>query len=285
VPMNDLELGRRFRALRHRLGWRQSDVGAKAGVSQDVVSLVERGRIADVSIRALRRHAEALDAELQLSLWFRAGELDRLVDEGHSAIVGAVTRRLGELGWEVRPEVSFAVYGERGSIDVVAWHAASRVLLVIEVKTELTSVEETLRRHDVKVRLAAGIVRERFGWQPLKVARLLVLPSDTTRRRQARRHDGVLRTTYPLRGVRLRRWLAAPVGSVGGLLFVADTSDGRAVSKAVARKRIHRRKTVPAEAAGRPPEGSDGASTATHDPASSKAGPAPADPALHDEGS
>ena len=165
--MDDAGLGRRFRALRHRLGWRQQDVGDRAGISQDVVSLAELGRVEDVSIRALRRHARALGAELHLELWFRGAELDRLLDEGHAVLVGAVASRLASLGWEVRPEVSFAVYGERGSIDLVAWHAASRTLLVIEVKTELASLEETLRRHDAKARLAAGVVAERFGWRPV----------------------------------------------------------------------------------------------------------------------
>ena len=75
------------------------------------------------------------------------------------------------------------MYGERGSIDLLAWHEASRTLLVIEFKTELTSIEETLRRHDSKVRLAPGIARERFGWDPAVDARLLVLPEDRTARR------------------------------------------------------------------------------------------------------
>ena len=92
--MDDGRLGRRYRVLRHRRGWRQADVGAKAGVSQDLVSLVERGRIENVSVRSLRAVARALDAELRIELWFRAGELDRLVDEGHAALVGAVAQRL-----------------------------------------------------------------------------------------------------------------------------------------------------------------------------------------------
>ena len=82
-----MRLGRRFRALRHRLGWRQSDVGAKAGVSQDLVSLVERGRIPDVSVRALRAVAAALGGDLRIELLFRGAELDRLMDEGHAAVV------------------------------------------------------------------------------------------------------------------------------------------------------------------------------------------------------
>ena len=95
------------------------------------------------------------------------------------------------------------MYGERGSIDLVAWHAASATLLVIEVKTALTS-KETLRRHDVKVRPAAGVVAERFGWKARRVARLLVLPGGSTARAQVRRHDAVLRSALPLRGPALR---------------------------------------------------------------------------------
>ncbi|HEY5629798.1 MAG TPA: hypothetical protein VIR16_09835 [Candidatus Limnocylindrales bacterium] len=150
----------------------------------------------------------------------------------------AVVRRLEALGWEVRPEVSFAVYGERGSIDVVAWHGPSRTLLVVEVKTELTTVEETLRRHDVKVRLAAGVVRERFGWQPARVARLLVLPVGTTPRRQVARHEAAMRSAYPLRGRVLRRWLGAPSGSVSGLAYVPATNIDRDGQRPTSRRRV-----------------------------------------------
>lgn len=239
--MDDAALGRRFRTLRHRLGWRQSDVGEAAGVSQDTVSRVERGLLELVSLPALRRLAAGLGGELRLELWFRGAELDRLLDEGHAALVGAVAARLVSLGWELRPEVSFAVYGERGSIDLVAWHPASRTLLVIEVKTELASIEETLRRLDVKVRLAAAIVRERFGWEPRRVARLIVLPDGTTARAQVRRHDDVLRAAFPVRGPRLRAWLRAPVGSVSGLAFVPFRRGARGSRPPAVRKRIRSR--------------------------------------------
>jgi transcriptional regulator with XRE-family HTH domain len=238
--MDDVGLGRRYRVLRRRLAWRQQDAGDEAGVSQDLVSLVERGRIEEVSVRALRGLARALGAELRLELRFRGAELDRLMDEGHAALVGAVAARLEALGWVVRPEVSFAVYGERGSIDLVAWHPASRTVLVVEVKTELVSVEETLRRHDVKVRLAADVVHDRFGWEPARVARLLVLPDDSTPRRHVMRHDAVLRAAYPLRGAALRRWLRSPAGSASGLAFHAGTSGRRGTGSSVSRQRIRR---------------------------------------------
>jgi hypothetical protein len=239
------------------------------------VSLVERGRIEDVSIRALRRHARAVGGDLRVSLWFRGAELDRLLDEGHAALLGAVSRRLEVLGWEVRPEVSYAVFGERGSIDIVAWHAASATLLVVEIKTELVSVEETLRRHDAKVRLAARVVEERFGWRPRRVARLLVLPDDSTQRRHVRRHAAVLGAAYPLRGPALRRWLAAPAGSVAGLAFQAPTSDARANRPPVSPKRI-RRRSGSDHARGVAPE------PATHDPPSCLPGRLATTPGEHD---
>lgn len=128
-------------------------------------------------------------------------------------------------GWSSQPETSFSSFGERGSIDALAWNPRTRTLLVVEVKTELTSIEETLRRHDVKVRLAPAIARDRFGWDVAAVARLLVLPDDRTIRRQVERHDEILRRAYPVRGWELKRWLSAPEGAVSGLLFLPDADE------------------------------------------------------------
>jgi hypothetical protein len=97
---------------------------------------------------------------------------------------------------------------------------------VIEVKTELTSIEATLRKHDEKTRLAPAIVEERFGWQPASVARLLVLPEHRTARRRVERAKTLLDRTYPLRGWQARRWLKAPVGPGDGLVFVSSTTPG-----------------------------------------------------------
>jgi transcriptional regulator with XRE-family HTH domain len=237
--MDDQRIGRMLRALRHRLGWRQVDVAEAAGLTQDDVSRGERGRMRDVE--KLRRHGRVFDAEIQLSIRWRAGEMDRLLDEGHASIVAWVVGLLGELGWEVHPEVTFAVRGERGSIDVLAWHAPSRTLLVVEVKTELTSLEETLRRHDAKQRLAAAIAVERFGWpSPASVNRLLVLPGQSTPRRHVRRHAAVLDAAYRVRGDAARRWLRSPDGPVSLLIFAPGTHVTRGRRGGVSRRRIRR---------------------------------------------
>ena len=158
---------------------------------------------------------------------WRAGELDRLLDEGYADIVGRVTALLAVHGWQVFPEVTFSEYGERGSIDVLAWHEASRTLLVVEVKTEIASAEELLRRHDVKVRLAARIARTRLGLDPRAVGRLLVIDDGSTTRRRVARLAPVLDRVYPTRGRDVTRWLGAPSGEIGGILLVAADERAR----------------------------------------------------------
>lgn len=251
--MDDVPVGRRFRALRHRLGWRQEDLAERADVSRSVISLVERGRIERLMLGKLRRIARELDAEFPAQLRWRGGDLDRLVDEGHARIVGLVTEVLRAAGWAIRLEVSYAVYRERGSIDVLAWHPTARVLLVVEVKTELVVVEETLRKHDEKARLASRIAGERFGWRPAAVARLLVLPSLSTQRRRVDRHAAVMGAAYPLRGVVLRQWLANPAGPAAGLLFQElGREAGTERQIPLSRKRIRRPRET-STAAEKPP--------------------------------
>jgi hypothetical protein len=125
----------------------------------------------------------------------------------------------------VTPEVSYSEFGERGSIDLLGWHPGQRLLLVVEIKTELTSIEETIRRHDAKTRLAARVAMQRFGWNADHVARLLVLPDERTPRRHVERYADVLDRAYEARGRAVRAWLAKPLGSLSGLIFLSS-ADG-----------------------------------------------------------
>jgi transcriptional regulator with XRE-family HTH domain len=238
--MDDQRAARAVRALRHRLGWRQVDLARTARVSQASVSLLERGRVDGLSIRALRRLCSAMDADVVVLVRWRGGDLDRLLDERHARLGEVVARTLERLGWEVAPEVSYSVYGERGSIDLLCWHAPSRTLLVIELKSELTSIEETLRRFDVKRRLATRIAIERFGWNAAIVGRLLVLPNDRTARRRVAAHALLLERALPNSPAEVRRWLRDPSGSLEGILFVTDNDDPRGRHGRRARKRVRR---------------------------------------------
>ena len=240
--MDDIQLGTRFRALRQRLDWRQDDLAKHAIVSQDVISRIERGQFADMPLRRIRAVALALEAELVVQLRWRGPELDRLVDEGHASLVGRLIELLSAAGWQARPEVSYSIFGERGSIDVLAWHDATRTLLVVEVKTDLVSVEETLRKHDEKVRLAPGIAVRQFGWRPTSVGRLLVLPDDSTSRRRVERHANVMRVAYPVVGGPARAWLRAPAGPIDGVVFLAVHPGRRRAGRSLSRRRIQSRR-------------------------------------------
>ena len=231
-------IGRIGRALRHRLGWRQHDLAGRVGLSQGEISLFERGRIDGMPVRTVRRILSGLDAELVLVVRWRGGDLDRLLDAAHARLGDDLARLLEADGWEVAPEVSYAIFGERGSIDLLAWHADAATLLVVEIKSEITSVEGTFRKHDEKVRLAARIARERFGWAAGVTARLLVLPEHRTVRRHVEDKAALFSRVYPLRNVGVRRWLQSPAGPMSGILFLPNTSDSRAMRTRSMRKRV-----------------------------------------------
>ncbi len=224
--MHDVRIGRLLRALRLRRGLRQLDVALRAGIAQSTVSLAERGHIDALAIRTVRAMFAVVDARFDPVVSWRGGAIDRLLDERHSLLVGDVAKVLRSAGWLVEVEVSFAIYGDRGSIDVLAFHPATRTLLVVEVKTELTSIEETIRRHDVKVRHAAAIAVERFGWSARQVGRLVVLLDGSTARRRVERHRGSLSVAYPDRGSVARRWLRSPSGTLRGLVFMSPSNRG-----------------------------------------------------------
>ena len=132
-------------------------------------------------------------------------------------------------GWVLAPEVSFSVYGERGVIDILAWHAATRTLLVIELKTEIVDVNEVMGTLDRKRRLAPMIARER-GWIPAHVAVWLVVAGSSTNRRRVRSHGTTLRAAFPTRRQTIGS-LAAPAGWAACVpVFLVRFCDPRALS-------------------------------------------------------
>jgi hypothetical protein len=78
-------------------------------------------------------------------------------------------------------------------------------VLVIEVKSEVGDVQETLGRLDVKVRLALGIARE-LGWAATDAIPALVLEDGTSQRRHVGNHPGLFRR-FTLVGREARTWV------------------------------------------------------------------------------
>ena len=208
-----------------------------AGVSQATISVLEAGRLDDLSIRTIRAVFAALGATGTLDVRWKGGELDRLLDEGHAALGGSFVSVLARVGWETAVEVSYSHYGERGAIDILAWQSATRALLVVEIKTELESVERTLRKLDEKRRLAGGVARDRFGWAALDASCVVVLPDVSTARRRVARHDALLGPALPSRGAAVTEWLR-PTGALAGLYFLSSISRTGRIQGAVTPRRI-----------------------------------------------
>ena len=243
--MDDQRVGRIVRALRRRLAWRQSDLARAAHCSQATVSLLERGRLERVSLPVVRRVIAALDASLVIQVHWRAGALERLLDEDHARLVGRVAALLSGVGWEAVIELTYSEYGERGSYDILAFHAASRALLVVEVKTDPPSAESTLRKLDEKARLSPRVARERFPWHAGVVARVLVMPDTSTLRRRTASHPMLFAGVLPARGRSIRRWLAAPIGTLAGIWFLSENEDTSHIRPRGGRQRVRRRDLPP----------------------------------------
>jgi transcriptional regulator with XRE-family HTH domain len=248
VGVDDVRVGRILRALRRRHGWTQKELGQRAKVSQQAISLIERGHGRRLSVETMRRVFGALDARWEPTVSWRGGDLDRLLDAEHARLVGEISRRLIEAGWEVALEVTYSDFGDRGSVDVLAARRDYQAIVVGEVKSELTAIESTLRKLDEKVRIVQGSLgRERFGFKPRSVGRLLVLPSTNVARRRVAGSSDVLEVAFPDRAGRVREWLRAPVGALAGIHFLSDTNPGGDKHVAGGSKRVRGQRRGSAE--------------------------------------
>lgn len=207
-----------MRSLRARHRWRQRDLAVRAGVSRDAVSRVERGHLGGATFSTVARLVAALDATLVVEIRWQGADLDRLVDQYHARLQDITAQRLTASGWMAQAEVSFNHFGDRGSCDVVAWHPATRTILVVEVKTRLGDVQDTLRRLDVKARLGP-VIAGQLNWpRPASVSRALVLAEDRTSRRVVASHE-TLFASFATRGWAAARWLQRPTPGGRALLW------------------------------------------------------------------
>lgn len=169
------------------------------------------------SLATLRRLGRVLDIRIDLYARWRGGSLDHMLGLRHSLLAESVVSFLSNLpGWIVVPEVSFSIYGERGVIDLLAFHVPTGSLLVIELKTWLVDINELVGRLERKTRLARQIASER-GWEARSVSRWVIVRRDVTNARRVAAHRSVLRAAYPDDGRMMRGWLRAPAGQLSVL--------------------------------------------------------------------
>lgn len=216
--MEDIRVGQAIRLVRRRRGWSQAQLALKAGTSQGLISMIERGHLDTVSLRILRRVAAGLDIRVDLTPRWRAGDLDRLLNAKHSELHELVARWFADElpEWVLAPEVSFSIYGERGVIDILAWHEKTGSLLLIELKTAIADVNEMLGTFDRKKRLAAQVARDR-GWEARTVSGWLIVSDTRTNRRRLDAHMAAIRNAFPAGTWAVRRWLRRPKDAISAL--------------------------------------------------------------------
>jgi transcriptional regulator with XRE-family HTH domain len=239
--MDEIAFGRAIRAIRVRKRLTQDALGARAGVSRSAIARIEQGHASRVTIASLDRVAGAMGARVLVKLLWQAEGLDRLLDSRHATTVEEVIRVLGSTGWQVATEVSFSEYGERGSIDVLAFQPEARALLVVEVKTAIGDAQELQSTLDRKVRLAATIARRR-RWEGASVSTLLVMVDSRTNRTTVGRLAVTFGGAFPDRNVAVRRWLAEPEPDrpLRGLWFLNIGTEA-VVTQRVRRRRVRAR--------------------------------------------
>jgi len=219
--MDGRRVGALVRAARARKGLKQEDLARLAGVSRATVSRLESGKAEMLTVRTLDRIARAADVQAELSGHWHGGEGDRLLNWRHSLLADQVSAVIAGHGWQVEPEVSFSIYGERGVVDQLCWYPARAHLLIVEVKTEFVDFNEMLGTLDRKTRLAPKIARTR-GWAPKMLSVWLVVSDSRTNRRHAASHASLLRARFPSDGRSFESFLRQPVAPSRGMAFLSN---------------------------------------------------------------
>lgn len=180
---------------------------------------VESGLAGRYPLDTVRSIANALGARLDARLRFQGADLDRIINAAHAELHESFAAYLGTLdGWIWLPEVTFSHYGERGVIDILAWHPVTRSLLIIELKTELVDPQELVAVMHRRARLG-HVIAAREGWEPLTVSTWVVVRDTSTERRRARRHCRLLRGAFASDGRSARSWMKRPSGTLSALSF------------------------------------------------------------------
>lgn len=172
-----------------------------------MISRLEAGKLADLSLPISARLFEAMGARIRVEV--DAPFLDERQlqhDPAHARMSGHVDRRLQRDGWQVVSEVEVGGDRSRGWIDLLAVHPVTRLMLVIELKTELHDlgqIDRTLGWYEREAWAAA----RRLGWRPAAMIGCLILLM--TRQNDLAvgfNRDG-LRRQFPVRAAHFREIL------------------------------------------------------------------------------
>lgn len=207
-------VGSAVRAIRTSLGWTQRRLAAEAGVSQAHVWAVEQGRVAHLTFDAAESLLKVMGAHLSMSVGapFISDQRGQR-DAAHTRMVAHVVRRLRRLGWEVLTEVGIGDGRSRGFIDILAFHPNTRVMLVIEIKTEIHDYGQIERSIDWYQRESWSIARLE-GWQPERSIGVLLLLMTQANDDRVHSNREAFASGYPMRARDLQAIIDGDVPAV-----------------------------------------------------------------------
>jgi len=187
------------------MGWTQKVLATRAGTSQATLSRLEAGHIDRADLATIGRLLDALQvrAEIKLEAPFLA-DRRRQRDRAHAYCVAYIARRLTSSGWDVQREVEIQGKRSHGWIDVLAYRHADRVLLVIEMKTEIEDLGQIERSVGWYLREGSWAAH-RFGWYPRQsIGALIVLDTRATADRLRSNREAIAQS-FPFRA----EWLTS----------------------------------------------------------------------------
>jgi hypothetical protein len=134
-------------------------------------------------------------------------------DRVHARCIAHVAARLRAAGWSVMTEVEIEGRFGPGWIDVLAFHPASEVLLVIEIKTEIADLGRVQRTLGWYVSRSASVARS-FGWQVTRTQPVLLVLSTDTADRALAANRALVSHAFPMRARDLASAIADPAVAV-----------------------------------------------------------------------
>jgi transcriptional regulator with XRE-family HTH domain len=204
----------------------QEQLADAVGLHRGHLANIEAGR-ANISADLMETLAEALGQRLELVVHPPTFIADRRShDTVHAWCSGYVARRMLSDGWRVAREVDAAMGQVRGWIDLLAFHPARRILLIIEIKTRLDDLGGLERQVGWYERRAAEVAA-RHGWRARRVATwVVVLASDEIDRIAATNRE-VLSQAFPGRAGEMLAVLTGADPTVGRSLAMVDPAGRR----------------------------------------------------------
>jgi len=206
-------IGKAIHGIRSTLRWSQRELSRRSGVSQSMISAVERSLAGDLTFASASRLLEAMGARLTIGVDAPyLGSRRAQTDPAHARLSGSVARSLVGQGWKVATEVEVGGDRSRGWIDILAYHPATRMLLVIELKTEIHDLGAIDRNLGWYQREAVAAAR-RLGWRPSRIHGSLLLLATTVNDESVRFNRESLARIFPARVNELSGLVRSGVGA------------------------------------------------------------------------